>query len=86
MVALFTVPGAYPVTGEAKFKELCKAKMQSWVKANPADTKTLTKLDANWSYLYLYLKAASWARGDHQVSCSVVMNSKVLTRKLAVLR
>lgn len=80
--AVFDVPGAYPLS--SKFENLCKAKLKAWAKAHPSDTKVLTKLDPNWAYSYLFPKADLWAKGDHKVSCSIVMNSNVLTRKLPV--
>jgi len=86
VVALFSVPGAYPAAAEVKFRDLCKAKIQAWAKANPSDYKTLLKLDPKWSFVFLYPKEAGWAKGDHQVSCSVAVNSRILTRKLDVLR
>jgi hypothetical protein len=84
VVAMFSLPGGtYPLT--AKFESLCHAKIQKWVKTNPSETKILTKLDPKWGSTYLFPTPALWAKGDHKVTCNIVMNSNVLTRKIPVL-
>ncbi|MEO5877853.1 MAG: hypothetical protein ABIS86_04350 [Streptosporangiaceae bacterium] len=73
----FDLSGARPA--ESEFDDRCLTRFKAWIKANPATVRKLNQIDPKFNYSIFFPLASGWAKGDHKVSCSVIVTQGSLT-------